>query len=568
MRKVARLCGRNFQVPCDSKSDHDYHKVLSHVWSTVTTGIANSGITTLKRFGTSLGKGNNALCIPLDIRFSDAKVGLLKTALKTVKTVGLQTTTRLRHNASGAEKQTIMKASPHRVQRFASMLPALQSLCLEFDGSSTDRVIFDNLTQHLDLGMLKKLQLHTLVIGRQSLMTAFEQLKLVQDLYLSFVDLSRGSWIPVLKQLQGMDDHLEHLHLMYLLENGKKAYFLAQPDEDEQMDQEDALFDNFMGMADPADDMVDDDDEFDEDLLPLEMMDGEVNGAGTGPVPTTTPVPATVEDDVVPLLTGSAPANSAPSTTGVEPSIPEPPKPGSADYHASVDHKAPGNESYPERGYYVCIRGKEEISKQLKTFAQEYNIGEDIDAHAHGVPPHVANGFMGGAMAIPVPAGGTPGQPPNMNNILTGLAGYLGLPPMPGQNGGGAGPGAGGHHHGGGAANGGAPQGAANGNTTNAFGGFQPNSPNADFGFGAAPQGPATQNNATQAAGGGGAAHGPNQGPPFTSQNFTDFMVTGGLPPGFAVGTGGPAAGGGAAMDDGWDTEEEESSEFESEAEA
>lgn len=545
MRKVARLCGRNFQLPCDSKSDPEYHRTLSHTWSIVTTAIANSGTSTLKRFSTSLGKGNNALCIPLDIRFNDAKIALLKKALKNVESFALQTTTRLRRNASGAEKQSILKASPHRVQRLAYALPSLQSLSLDFEGQSTDNVIFSNLATSLDLSMLKKLQLHTLVTNRQVLMAAFARLNSVQDLYLSFVDLSKGSWIPVLKQLQSIGDHLEHLHLMYLLENGKKAYFLSQPEED-GLNEDGMLLDDFLGMGPEADlsEPENDDEMDDDDLPPLETMDGEViGGASTVPPSTTTPIAATVEDgdNEVPQLVAKSitPPGSPPLAFNAKPAVPEMPKPGSPDYHASIDHKASGNESYPERGYYVCIRGKEEIQKQLKTFVQEYNVGEEVGVHG---PPGAMGGMVGGAMAIPVPVTGPPGQAPNMNNILNGLAGYLGLPPMPGQNGaGGAGAGGAGGGLGGatGGANAGAQQGGANGN--NAANGMHP---------------------ATTAANGAGPTSLTPAGPPpagnanlFTPQNFADFMVGGGPAPG-------AAATDGATMDE-WDTEPD-SSEFES----
>lgn len=550
-RKVPRLCGRNFQLPSDSKHDPDYHKVLTHTWSILTSAIANSGISTLKCFGTVVGKGGNPLCVPSDIRFSDAKVERLRDSFKNLEKFRVQITSGLPRNASDVRRQTVMKASHKRVENLASTLPALKHLSLDFDALPTDTAIFTTFMQKLDLSNLTKIQLSMLTTTRAFLMTVLDRLESIQDLFMSFIDLSKGSWIPVLKQLQGMDDHLEHLHMMYLSECGKKAYFLAQPDEDEQMAQDDMMFDEMMGHGE--DDIDDDDDDTDDELPPLETMDGELVDVDTGTTPSIVPLPAMVEDDEESPTLVSSSNTTGHQSSSVTPVVTE--LPTSTNTHASSDHKAPGNESYPERGYYVCVQGKETISKQLKTFVQEYNLGEDVDA---GAPPMGGlmggamggpmGGAIGGAMTIPVPAGGAPGQPPNMNNIINGLAGYLGLP-MPVQNGDGGGGGQAGAH-------GGSQQGAANINNANAAGGLQAMINMAGQGNGA----PQTNNQATAGAAAG-PAHGPappphmaaamGEGGETVQLSFDDVMM-GGLPPG------GPAgAGHGGAMDEDWATDEE-----------
>ena len=545
LRKVARLCGRNVQLLGTGKNKAEYQKLLSHVWTVVTSAIADSGITTLKRFGTNFEKGSNSLCVPLDIRFSDDKLRRLGNAFKSVEKLHLQITARTASNAA------IVKNAPLPMQKFASTLPALQTLALDFEGAPNDNVIFANLMKHLDLSKLKKLSLNSLFTDRKTLISVFERLASIEELFMNFVNLTKGSWIPMLKQLQKMEGQLEHLHLMYLLEAGKKAYFLPQPDEDELADEE--MFNEMMGGFDEgSDEDMDDEDDDDDDLPPLETMDGEMVDAEAGAGSSTAPLPATVEDgDEPPTLNNGISATSGHATTSSAPTGPSssakdsktansPPAP--PEHHASDDYKAPGNEEFPERGYYVCLSGKKLIQDKLKTFIQEYNVGEDVDPQ--GAPPGPA--MMGGGLAIPVP--NAPGQPPNMNNILNGLAGYLGLPPMPGGAAGGAGGQGGGHGgHGGGH---GAPGGVNNAGAAGAN-------------HAASQHGGNTANAGANHQATGGAAPGPAFGPA--------------PPPGATGATGGGGGGGGGAPlplhledlimggpggEDDWDTAE--SSEFES----
>lgn len=215
-----------------------------------------------------------------------------------------------------------------------------------------------------------------------------------------------------------MDGHLEHLHLMYLLEANKKAYFLTQPEEDE-MAEDDMMFDDMI-MGGPEEDF-EDGEETDDELPPLETMDGEIVDGDAKPAPGPAPLQATVEDDDAGLTVGSSSnahlhqtnellTSSAPppSTTGTKTSDLQTPKPALPKPHATADHKAPGNEQFPDRGYYCCVRGKEEISKQLKTFIQEYNLGDDFGAPLGAAAAGVMGGGMmgGGAMGGGMMGGG------------------------------------------------------------------------------------------------------------------------------------------------------------------
>lgn len=212
MRKVARLCGRSFQMPTDGKDDAEYFQMLSHTWTILTSAIATSGINTLTHFATNLGKGNLALCVPSDLRFSDAKTTGLRTAFSNLQSLRMNITARAPRSAP--PQKSMSATGQLRLLKFASLLPPLRSLALDLDSKQSDNAIFSGLMQNLDLSKMTLLQLNTVTTDRATLTAVLKRLDSIQDLYLNFVDLAKGSWIPILKQLQGMVGSLEHLHLM------------------------------------------------------------------------------------------------------------------------------------------------------------------------------------------------------------------------------------------------------------------------------------------------------------------------------------------------------------------
>ena len=64
-----------------------------------------------------------------------------------------------------------------------------------------------------------------------------------------------------------------------------------------------------------------------------------------------------------------------------------------------------------ERGYYVCVQGKQ-IAAELPAFIEEYNIGESVE----DVPP---------------PFGGAGGPPGGFTGFMSMLAGAFGAPGPP-----------------------------------------------------------------------------------------------------------------------------------------
>ena len=197
--------------------------------------------------------------------------------------------------------------------------------------------------------------------------------------------MTKGNWVPVLQAIHKLEK-LDHLHLMWLQEAGRKVYFLPQREpengEDAWVDENDADLDLF-------------DDSEDEDLPDLEPV-----------------------SDFDPLN----------AVNNLEPLAAEPPPPPEQE----EDFVAPGYEGHEslERGYYICLKGAAQINKYLPTFIKEYNLGESLDDqhHHHGMglplPP------MGGPGGAPVPAA--------LNAALNNLFGPV--PPGAQVVGGGMGP--------------------------------------------------------------------------------------------------------------------------------
>ena len=417
--KTFRLTGRNPMIPSERKNA-EYLKKLSHVWNIVTSAIADSGIRTLKHFGTSLGRGENALSVPSDIRFSDAKLGGLRKAFKSLVSLHVQLTSKISGKSASKDASLALAKSVKVQRRFAAIFPPLEDLDLCFDsrekGEIANNTTIMPFLANLNLMKMKTLSLDAARADRPTLISVLENLHSIQDLRLTHIDLSKGSWVPILRQLQSMTPHLTHLHLMFLLESGKKVYFLKQPEEEDLGADPDDFYDDF---DDEEDD--DDDDEEEDDLPPLETMEGDIISTATAvdghPGADQTPNSMDTMPHSLPPPPTASQATGTSATKG--PTLP------SKSTHGNMEHKSPCQEDLPERGYYVCLQD-EQIREQLPTFIAEYNTGEHIN--------EVMQGF-GGAIPIPLGAG-------NPNDLMNGLAASLGLPPgymgMP-MGGGGAG---------------------------------------------------------------------------------------------------------------------------------
>lgn len=90
------------------------------------------------------------------------------------------------------------------------------------------------------------------------------------------------------------------------------------------------------------------------------------------------------------------------------------------------EYKAPGQESLPERGYFICLPTREDIAREVPRFMEEVNLGQNLEDDL-GFPGGLLaalGGPMGGPNGgIVLPMGPMP-QPP--------AQAAAGAPPAPG----------------------------------------------------------------------------------------------------------------------------------------
>ncbi|KAK0927282.1 hypothetical protein LTR57_003443 [Friedmanniomyces endolithicus] len=413
IRKINRRTSRSpLHSPHIDKRDKEYTRWCTHVWKITCLAVAESGKSTITRFGTHVDKTTDGLSVCQELKLGPKVIAGLTKALRNLKTLKLYVRGNTLIQKDGKRDP---EASNSVITKFAGTMHAapLEDLTLSYDMTPATGFTHLALMRSLDLSKLKKLSVDGVYMVGSSLVTVLSALSCIVDLQLSWTNLTKGTWVPVLQAIQKRE-HLEHLHLMWLQQAGRKVYFLAQRDVD---DQDEEWADDGEGGFYDEDGFYDDEEYDDDDDLPdLE------HAPGYGP-------PRAAK-------TGSSSA-AAPPLTRVE---------------ADEDFGAPGYEGQGERGYYICIKGKYRLAKYLPVFIKEYNLGEDLEDPDGPNLPFPGMGFpgMGG------PGGGPAGPAANaaLNGMMNSIFG-LPLPSLPpgygNGNGHGHGHGAshphGAHHH-------------------------------------------------------------------------------------------------------------------------
>lgn len=301
---------------------------------------------------------------------------------------------------------------------FTACLPSLKELTLDFDGQPGSGLVFRRFVASLDISQLTSINIMGLTIDAASLAKAVTRMSSLADLKLYSVEVSSGSWPAVLKAIQKLEN-LEHLHLMYLKEAGCKAYFLKQRENDHDGDDMADIVAEGWGSED--------DEEDDEDDIPeLEAMDDPWESSES------------VADDA------DVDADTSVAVATAVATDPEPIQAIQGQATPQVDDDVVSEYGGPEgrsqdfpgeRGFYICVEGKEKIAKRLQTFIDEYNVGEFM-GHAgddgFGFPPFAAAGGMAIPMPVGAGAGNLPPPPANFFGLMNAMGNALGFGPPPG----------------------------------------------------------------------------------------------------------------------------------------
>ncbi|KAK5676562.1 hypothetical protein LTS10_010863 [Elasticomyces elasticus] len=386
--KIRRRTGRPpTHAPMIDRSNKDYSKWVTHVWKTMCVALSQSDRSTITRFGIYVDQAPDGLAVHPEFKFTSKTLHGMGKALRNVKTLKLAI--QGGNTLIKKDGKLDLKANVELISKFARTMKAapLEEIKLTYDQTKSSGLVHVAFLQSLDLSKVKKLSLDGACLSASSIVAALGTMQSVTDIRIEKSNLSKGNWVPVLQAMQKVPT-LEHLHLMWLQEDGRKVYLLTQ----REVDREDEWLDD--GEADYVDDDTDDD-----DLPDLEPAPGYEEKAEFD-----------FNDPIV----------------EAEKEVPE------------EDFRSPGCEDSPERGYHVCLDSADKIARYLPIFIKEYNLGESLDDEV---------GDLGG---LPFPpgliAGPNGGPGPAFGALMTSIFGGV-PPPPPGYTG----PGAhvhGGHGHG------------------------------------------------------------------------------------------------------------------------
>lgn len=400
---------RPFFAPADSAHDSttaEFCSAQTHVFKTMLRAVAESGIDTITHFGTRFRSSNFHGLSPLtDFNLKTKTLRDLGDAFVGLSNLTLQFRTHLLCPGKDDTLNDLTRATK-RMKALAPVFGSTTSLTLIFDNGEWSKQICWSLTASLDLGRLTQLVIQGLSMDMPSLLSIINKLKSTRFLSFQAVELSgeNDSWAPVLAAIKTMPS-LQHLHLMYLLVCGQRAFFLepVKPgDEDDESG-------NGFGAENYPDEWMDDEgsDSDDEppDLIPQDDLIGRHESGESA-----------AEEEAVPRTLPQV-VNKCEKYTG-------------KDFRAPAETLAPGATT-SERGYHICLAGQEEIQKYLPIFMREANLGgeEMMDYD------NIFNAMLGvGGPPIPLPpifAAGPPGPPQPQGQAAGGQNSNGAAPPPP-----------------------------------------------------------------------------------------------------------------------------------------
>nr|POE77728.1 hypothetical protein CFP56_09371 [Quercus suber] len=410
LNKVQRVTGLPLTVPNESNVDKQYRTWLSHVWKAVVVAIAQRPMPNLEELRMLGRTALNGLSVS-DLGLSDKTVAGVHPTFGGLKRLNLCLRSRSKSTAS----------SQQNMVNFGGLFSNLEELRLSFDYFQSAEIPNVDLLQNTDLSKLSKLHIDGLHTSSESLCALLARTINATEVFFMWINIKDGTWVTVLAALQKLP-HLEHLHLQWLGQGAHKAYFLKQmtnPTRDSDDEWNDfvrppvhatvparrpAPVADDANNASSSDEVSDQISEWSDDL-PSDssvvdneqgLVEGERiitdNDNRVDDVNHSEPdldVDDYPEDDVLDTPVAGRAHN------GVNGAAYETP--------TEENFRAPGNEGYNERGYYVCIH-QDDIAKYLPIFIDEYNVGQDLAdtntdtadlvAAAMGPPPQAPRAAM------------------------------------------------------------------------------------------------------------------------------------------------------------------------------
>ncbi|KAK5172049.1 uncharacterized protein LTR77_003686 [Saxophila tyrrhenica] len=403
-QKAVRSTNNTPAMILSAPDDKEYYRWKKHVWKVLIKALANSGKSTLKDFHVELDQLRNGLAVEHDLNFSSKVMRGLGVTFKNVRAVGLNISSRKNSHPEEDDDGIDTVQAGKAMGNLARLLPALKDLRLTFTHSPSSAALCRSFTNKLKLENMVKLELDRIYLTAKYLAATVTKLVSIEDLQITTINLTQGTWVPVLKAIQ-KPEKLRHLHLMYLMEDFVPCYFLKPlPKYTPTSPQTGSAIDP----GDMGSDDYESEYEYDEDGYPI---DGEpMSDDGT--------------DDSMPDLEphdDRRPDELGDDGEGFDPNGPQ----GVIDHAVSRPSNDPpiGDASFglgPDRGGKICLDSRALIEKYIPIFIDEYRLEDEMGDHFD--PNHPVNAIMNSLGA----AFGAAGPP--------GMGGLYGVP-MPGPGG-------------------------------------------------------------------------------------------------------------------------------------
>lgn len=327
-------------------SDHDprmttieFRKHLEHLWSTLIHSIAEAhGYLSLEEFRTKVRTANSFINPLKHLSFDASVLSKLSKAFKNTTALHLHL------------KSPARKGWKEMVGNFGRTFSNLRALLLDFDMSPNSGPLYHKLALSVDMSRLTTLNILGLSVDAPRLASSITRLREIQDLKLYDVDVLSGTWPPVLKAMTKLE-HLNHLHLMLLRENGHKSYFLEQRSGRPAQNGDSFLHNHWT-----EDDDDEDSDDLDDDMPELQPD----------------------ELWIQPHSTSAHHATQEPAGNHSQDNHDETTVDDDDDISDYVPDEPRARSWEGERGFYICVKGHEKIAKRLPRFIEEYNVGDQI----------------------------------------------------------------------------------------------------------------------------------------------------------------------------------------------
>ncbi|EGP88534.1 uncharacterized protein MYCGRDRAFT_92320 [Zymoseptoria tritici IPO323] len=425
LQKVSRTTNNQASFHPSSKDAAvltEYYEWLSHIFRTVMLSVADSGQSTITKLETRFHHITHGLSPSVDLSFKRDESRSLSAALANLTKLRLQYRTNL-YRKGKADDQNERDLAMKTMRSFSSIVRNTTNVRLTSDDGKISGLLARAMTSKMELENITRFSMESIAISDTGILKAMLlKMLAVEKLTFYFVNIkSSAGWAPVLQILPQLPA-LNHLHLMYLQDNGRKVYLIEQPDDDE--------LDNWghEAAAEDEDEWIADESSDDDDDLP-DLIDADES------------VDENSDEDVLDVEEKPA-----------EPTIPKvivPP----CKHAGKKDYTLEGREAAPERGYWVCLNTREAILAELPRFIKDINIGEPAAAFiddmamfgnaVFGPPPGAAQPGMitvgAGAFGLalgagPPPAMGPPGMgvpPATAMQAIAQLSAALGVAPPP-----------------------------------------------------------------------------------------------------------------------------------------